>query len=43
MIDKEKFKANLKETSVYELAVKVGLKNPKGFVEKFINYDRSVR
>lgn len=36
-------KANLKETSVYELAVKVGLKNPKGFVEKFINYDRSVR
>lgn len=35
--------ANLKETSLYELAVKLGLNNPKDFVKKFINYDRSVR
>ena len=35
--------ANLKETSLYELAVKSELKNPRQFVKKFINYDRKVR
>lgn len=35
--------ANLKETSVYELAVKCGLKNPRSFVNKFIDYDRRIR
>ena len=36
-------KANLKETSLYELAIKANLKNPKEFVNRFINYDRMVR
>ena len=35
--------ANLKETSVYELAVKANLENPRSFVKTFIDYDRSVR
>ncbi|MEG2246358.1 MAG: ABC transporter ATP-binding protein [Peptostreptococcaceae bacterium] len=35
--------ANLKETSVYELAVKCGLNNPRSFVNKFIDYDRRIR
>ena len=35
--------ANLKETSLYELAVKSELENPRQFVKKFINYDRKVR
>ncbi|MGL5757007.1 MAG: ABC transporter ATP-binding protein [Paraclostridium sp.] len=35
--------ANLKETSVYELAVKCGLDNPRSFVNKFIDYDRRIR
>ena len=35
--------ANLKETSVYELALKCGLNNPKSFVNKFIDYDRRIR
>jgi energy-coupling factor transport system ATP-binding protein len=35
--------ANLKETSVYGLAVKCGLKNPRSFVNKFIDYDRRIR
>ena len=35
--------ANLKETSLYELAVKANLDNPREFVKKFINYDRRVR
>ena len=36
-------KANLKETSLYELAVKAKLDDPRMFVKKFIDYDRSVR
>ena len=36
-------KANLKETSLYELAVKADLKEPKQFVKKFIDYDRRYR
>ena len=35
--------ANLKETSVYELAVKCGLSDPRSFVNKFIDYDRRIR
>ena len=35
--------ANLKETSLYELAVKSELENPRQFVKRFINYDRKVR
>ena len=36
-------KANLKETSLYDLAIKVGLDNPEDFVRKFIDYDRGIR
>ncbi|MPQ43866.1 ABC transporter ATP-binding protein [Clostridium tarantellae] len=36
-------KANLKETSLFELAIKCNFKNPREFIKKFINYDRSVR
>ena len=36
-------KANLKETSLYELAIKANLDNPRMFVKKFIDYDRRVR
>lgn len=35
--------ANLKETSLYELAIKANLDNPRMFVKKFIDYDRRVR
>lgn len=35
--------ASLKETSLYELAIKIGINNPRSFVNKFINYDRRVR
>ncbi|MBM6837759.1 heme ABC transporter ATP-binding protein, partial [Clostridium saudiense] len=35
--------ANLKETSVYELALKANVENPRDFVKRFIDYDRSVR
>ncbi|MGL4797492.1 MAG: ABC transporter ATP-binding protein [Paraclostridium sp.] len=35
--------ANLKETSLYELAVKCELENPRGFVDRFIDYDRRIR
>ena len=35
-------KANLKETSLYELAVKAKLENPRMFVKKFIDYDRGL-
>lgn len=35
--------ANLKETSLYELAIKASLENPRSFVKKFIDYDRRVR
>lgn len=36
-------RTNLKETSLFELAVKCGIPDPKGFVECFIRYDREVR
>lgn len=36
-------KAALKETSLYELAVYVGMENPTLFVEQFTEYDRGVR
>lgn len=36
-------KANLKETSLYTLAVKAEIKNPKEFVKRFIEHDREVR
>ena len=36
-------KANLKETSLYELAVKAKLENPRMFVKKFIDYDRRIK
>lgn len=36
-------KANLKETSLFELALKIGLENPLQFVESFISYERGAR
>ena len=36
-------KANLKVTSLYELAIKAEINDPRMFVRKFINHDRSVR
>ncbi len=36
-------KANLKETSLFDLANKIGIEDPLSFVECFINYDREVR
>ena len=35
--------ANLKETSLYSLAVKFGIDDPREFVRRFINYDRRIR
>lgn len=35
--------ANLKETSLFELAHRAGIDEPKQFVERFIAYDREVR
>jgi energy-coupling factor transport system ATP-binding protein len=35
--------ANLKETSLYELALKAELKSPREFVKRFIDYDRRMR
>lgn len=35
--------ANLKETSLFDLAIKVGLDDPKEFVTKFIAFDKEVR
>lgn len=35
--------ANLKRTSLYDLAIKANLTNPKGFVGRFIDYDRRLR
>lgn len=35
--------ANLKESSLYELANQLGLEDPSQFVEQFIQYDREVR
>lgn len=44
LTDKEVIKkASLRETSLYELALKIGIENPKDFVHKFICYDREVR
>ncbi|WP_163580842.1 ABC transporter ATP-binding protein [Gracilibacillus saliphilus] len=36
-------KANLKRTSLFDIAVKVGISDPKQFVHHFISYDRKVR
>lgn len=36
-------KAQLKVTSLYELAVKMGLEDPRGFVQNFIDFDRKER
>lgn len=33
-------KANLKITSLYELAIKAGIENPSNFVQNFIDYER---
>ena len=35
--------ANLKITSLYELAVACGVENPEGFVQNFIDYERWLR
>jgi energy-coupling factor transport system ATP-binding protein len=35
--------ANLKETSLYELAIKAELENPRAFVKGFVEYDRRTR
>lgn len=35
--------ANLKETSLYDLAIKAGIEKPREFVKRFIDYDRRVR
>ena len=35
--------AQLRETSLYQLAVEVGLKDPRSFVQNFIQYDRRER
>jgi energy-coupling factor transporter ATP-binding protein EcfA2 len=35
--------ANLKETSLYELAVRSGMDHPREFVRRFIEHDRGVR
>ena len=36
-------KANLKETSLFELALRAGIDDPLAFIECFINYDQEVR
>ena len=36
-------KANLKETSLHQLALKCGIKDTTKFVNRFIDYDRRVR
>ena len=36
-------RANLKKTSLYDLAVKCGILDASGFVERFIQYDRKER
>ena len=35
--------ANLKETSLYDLAVLCGISQPRAFVQRFIDHDREVR
>ncbi len=36
-------RASLKETSLYTLALRCGLADPTGFVQRFIDHDREVR
>ena len=36
-------RANLKETSLFELAQKAGIEEPESFVERFIRYERKVK
>ena len=36
-------RANLKITSLFELAEKAGIEDPRRFVECFIHYDENVR
>ncbi len=36
-------RASLRETSLYELAVRCGVDDPRAFVQRFIDYDREVR
>ncbi len=36
-------RANLKVTSLYELAVKTGIEDPSAFVQNFIDYERGAR
>lgn len=44
LTDKESIeKANLKETSLYKLALKANIKEPRKFVQSFIDYDRRKR
>ena len=35
-------RANLKETSLYELALRCGIESPRDFVQRFIDYEREV-
>lgn len=35
-------RANLKETSLYELALRCGIEDARGFVQRFIDYEREV-
>ena len=35
-------RANLKETSLYELALRCGIDSPRDFVQRFIDYEREV-
>lgn len=35
--------ASLKETSLFELAIRAGITDPKAFVQHFIDYDKEVR
>ena len=35
--------ANLKVTSLYELAVKAGIEDPSSFVQNFIDYERGTK
>ena len=44
MVNKEIIeKANLKETSLHQLALKCDIEDTTKFVNKFIDYDRRVR
>ncbi len=36
-------RANLKQTSLHDLSIKFGMDNSENFINKFINYDRSIR